>query len=138
MNRADFQKLTRIRLREAKALLDNRCYEGAYYLLGYAVECAFKAYIARQTKRYDFPDLERVKGSYTHDLNKLLNLSGLEQEHRNERKKNPSFEVNWTIVKDWNEKSRYSTSITRAKAKDFRSAIVSRKNGILTWLQRFW
>jgi HEPN domain-containing protein len=40
MNRADFQKLAELRIREAKVLLDSKHYEGAYYLAGYAVECA--------------------------------------------------------------------------------------------------
>jgi hypothetical protein len=31
MNRADFQKLTELRLAEAKVLLDSKRYEGAYY-----------------------------------------------------------------------------------------------------------
>jgi HEPN domain-containing protein len=138
MNRAELQHLTRIRLREAKVLFDSRRYEGAYYLLGYAVECAFKACIAKQTKRYDFPERKFINDIYTHDLNKLLNVSGLEPEHRKESKRNPSFELNWTIVKDWSEQSRYVTGISRAKAKDFRSAVVSRRSGILPWLQKWW
>ena len=38
MNRKDFQELSRIRLKEAKALLDLGLWDGAYYLAGYAVE----------------------------------------------------------------------------------------------------
>jgi HEPN domain-containing protein len=134
MNRADFQKLAKLRLRDAKVLLDNQCYEGAYYLLGYAVECAFKACIAKQTKRYDFPDKNLANSIYTHDLNTLLRFSGLEQEHRN-----PNFEVNWTIVKDWKEDARYSVGkITKDKAEALYSAVRSRKDGILPWLQKWW
>ena len=118
-------------------LLNNRHYDGAYYLLGYAVECALKACIARQTRRNDFPDRKFVNDIYTHDLNRLLSVSGLEPEHRRESNRNPSFEVNWTIVKDWSEQSRYTAGVNRAKAADFRSA-VSRRNGILPWLQRWW
>ncbi len=55
MNRADFHKLTEIRMKEAKVLLDRKCYERAYYLAGYAVECALKACIAKRTLAYDFP-----------------------------------------------------------------------------------
>lgn len=40
MNRSDFQQLPEIRLRESQALLDASCFDGAYYLAGYAVECA--------------------------------------------------------------------------------------------------
>ena len=54
MNRNDFQKISRLRVKEAKALLDSGYPVGAYYLMGYAVECALKACIAKQTKRYDF------------------------------------------------------------------------------------
>src|SRR3990172_10252014 len=135
MNRTDLQHLTRIRLREARVLLNNRNYEGAYYLLGYAVECAFKACIARQTRRHDFPDKKFVNDIYTHDLNKLLRLSGLEPEHRREIHANPIFELNWTIVKDWSEESRYDAGVNRTKAADFRPAVVSRRNDILPFLQ---
>jgi hypothetical protein len=138
MNRSDLQRLSRIRLREARILLNNRSYEGAYYLLGYAVECAFKACIARRTRRYDFPDRKFAVDIYTHDLSKLLNLSGLEPEHRRESIRNPIFELNWTIVKDWSEQSRYTAGVNRTKAADFRSAVVSRRNGILPWLQKWW
>jgi hypothetical protein len=138
MNRADFQKLMRVRVREAKVLLNKQCYEGAYYLLGYAVECAFKACIAKQTKRYDFPDKILANSIYTHDLNTLLRFSGLEQEHRKESKSNPSFELNWTIVKDWKEDARYTIEITRDKAEALHLAVLSRKDGILPWLQKWW
>ncbi len=119
-------------------LFDNRRYDGAYYLLGYAVECALKAYIAKQTKRYDFPDKKFVNDIYTHDLNKLLSVSGLESDYRKEIMRTPNFELNWTVVKDWSEQSRYTIGVSRAKAKDFRSAVVSRRTGILPWLQRRW
>ena len=138
MNRSDLQHLARTRLRDAKVLFDNRRYEAAYYLLGYAVECAFKAYIAKQTKRHDFPDWKFVKDIYTHDLNKLLSLSGLEAEYRKESSRNPDFELNWTIVKDWSERARYVSGVSRAKSEDFRSAVVSRKTGIFPCLQKHW
>lgn len=139
MNRSDLQNLARMRLREAKVLFDNRRYEGAYYLLGYAVECALKAYIAKQTRRYDFPpDRKFVNDIYTHDLNKLLSVSGLEPEYLKEANRNPNFELNWTIVKDWSEQSRYASGVSRAKSKDFRSAVVGRKTGIFPWLQKHW
>ena len=56
MNRSDFQKLTELRITEARVLLESKCYEGTYYLIGYAVEFALKACIAKQTREYDFPD----------------------------------------------------------------------------------
>ncbi len=47
MNRSDLQNLATIRLRDAEVLLDNGRYDGAYYLLGYVIECALKACIAK-------------------------------------------------------------------------------------------
>jgi hypothetical protein len=58
MNRADLQALADLRVKEATILLDANCFEGAYYLLGYAIECALKACIAKQIKQHDFPDLQ--------------------------------------------------------------------------------
>jgi hypothetical protein len=50
VNRAEFQKLADLRAREAGVLLAAKCYDGAYYLAGYAVECALKECIARKTR----------------------------------------------------------------------------------------
>ncbi len=136
MNRSDFQKLTELRVREAKKLLENSCFEGAYYLLGYAVECAFKACIAKQTRRYDFPAKNFASSVYTHDLSKLLKSSGLEQKLQSSISKNATLEINWAIAKDWSEDKRYSSGITEQEAKDFHSAILSRSNGVLIWLRK--
>jgi len=89
-------------------------------------------------KRYDFPDRKLVNDSYTHDLEKLLSISGLKAELQKETRSNPTLEVNWAIVKDWSEQSRYSTSISETQARDFYSAVTARKNGVLTWLKKWW
>jgi HEPN domain-containing protein len=56
VDRKGLQELSNVRLKEAKALLKVGMADGAYYLAGYAVECALKACIAKETRRYDFPD----------------------------------------------------------------------------------
>lgn len=138
MNRDDFQRISRLRVREAKALLDKAFYSGAYYLLGYAVECALKACIAKQTKKHDFPDKNTVRESYTHDLEKLLRVAGLATFLDDEMKNNSQFKINWTIVKDWKEDSRYNYRIDEKIVRDFYSAVTARKNGVLTWLKKYW
>lgn len=138
MRRVDLQEISRLRVKEARLLLMNGHYPGAYYLLGYAVECAFKACIAKQIKQYDFPDRKLIDDSYTHDLEKLLSISGLKIKLTNEFMNNPKLEVNWAIVKDWSEQSRYTVEITKPMAKDLYSAIVSRNYGVLTWLKKLW
>jgi HEPN domain-containing protein len=138
MNRADLQRLARMRIGEARVLLRSGRYEGAYYLAGYAVECALKACIAKQTPRYDFPDKDRVQKSHTHNLQQLLDLSGLKTDLQTEIARNRAFEVNWGIVKDWNERARYSLSFSQAQAHDVYTAVNGRRNGVLGWLKKRW
>jgi len=139
MNRSDFQSLCRLRVNEANVLLRNGCFAGAYYLFGYAVEFAFKARIAKATRRHDFPPGRAVVDSvYTHDLVKLLKSSGLELSLHDEEQKNRAFADNWLTVKDWTEQSRYEVTIDATKARALQSALLHRKNGVLTWLFRLW
>ena len=138
MNRADLQALARLRIAEARVLLANGRFAGAYYLAGYAVECALKACIAKQTARYDFPDKDRVIRSHTHNLQQLLDVSNFKVAFQEEIRRNRAFELNWGIVKDWNERARYSPSFTKAQARDLYSAVNGRKNGVLGWLKRHW
>ena len=107
MNRDDFKQIAKIRLKEAKTLLSNGNYDGAYYLCGYVVECGLKACIAKKTKRYDFPDIKTVGDSYTHRIEELIGVAGLKQDLQNEINRSRRFAVNWTVVKDWKEVSRY-------------------------------
>jgi HEPN domain-containing protein len=100
MTRADLQRLARIRIKEANVLLKNGCYEGAYYLAGYAVECALKACIAKQTQRHEFPDKKRVDDSHTHDLIKLIRVAKLENELDKEIELNSTFAAYWSLVEN--------------------------------------
>ena len=138
MNRTDFQILSKLRIQEGRSLLDSGYYIGAYYLLGYSIECALKACIAKQTNKYDFPDKKLSTDAYTHDLQSLIKLAGLTTDFELEKNTNPQFSLNWAIVKDWSETSRYDSSITPAQARDMYSACSSRTNGILTWIKRKW
>jgi HEPN domain-containing protein len=138
MNRYDLQELADLRITEARVLLDNGYYVGAYHLMGYAVECALKACVARQTNRYDFPDLRFVRDSHTHNLSQLLTVSGLNSEHDNVRQSDLQFGANWAAVIRWSEQSRYTTSISREEAENLYSAITNPENGVLTWLKEWW
>lgn len=111
MNRFDFQELALLRLKEAQTLLQNNCSAGAYYLAGYAVECALKACIAKLTAQYDFPDKDRVNQSHVHNLKKLIDVAGLNQKLLDRMREDNDFFSAWNIVKDWSEKSRYDKTI---------------------------
>lgn len=136
MNRNELRELALIRLKEAKSLLNSRNYEGAYYLCGYAVECGLKACIAKKTNRHDFPDKNTVNESYTHELSKLLRLAGLDKRLNDASKKNKTLEVNWSVVKDWREDSRYKR-FTDKDAVALYSAI-NGKHGVLRWIKLYW
>jgi HEPN domain-containing protein len=138
MNRYDLQRLARLRVREARVLLENGHFAGAYYLLGYAVECAFKACIAKRIKRYDFPDRKLINDSYTHDLEKLLSVAELRVELQQEIRRNPALEAQWSIVKEWSEQSRYELGISEAEARGLYSAVTSGRYGVLAWLRKWW
>lgn len=137
MNRFDFQRLAKLRIKEAGVLLEKNCYEGAYYLAGYAVECALKACIAKQTQRYEFPDKKRIDDSYTHDLTRLVKVAGLEEPLQVQIAANIFFRENWVTAKKWSEEARYRT-VTADEAMKLYSALLDHDNGVLPWLQKFW
>ena len=139
MNRSDFQALAEVRIKEALVLLENQCYEGAYYLAGYAVECALKACIAKNTNQYDFPpDRNRVNRIYSHDLEGLLREPGLEATRKSEVSLNWQLAENWRCVIAWSETARYRPIIVRRYAEELVFAIADEENGVLAWLKKFW
>ncbi len=138
MNRNDLQEISKLRLKEAKLLLDNGFYSGAYYLLGYSIECAIKACIAKKVKRHDFPDKNLANESYKHDLIPLLKTAGLWQKFVKDMDKNASLDSNWANVKDWSVTTRYTANIAQNKAEDFYASYTARTYGIYTWIKKFW
>ena len=138
MNRDLLQLISRQRRQEAAALIRAGMYPGAYYLAGYSVECAFKACIAKQTNRHDFPDKRLAAEAWTHNLEKLLQLSGFRPELERDLQASQALQLNWTIVKDWSEQARYNPNITGAQARDFYSACTRRRTGVLPWIRERW
>lgn len=138
MNRDDFQRLAKNRLRDAKSLLAKKCYSGAYYICGYVVECALKACIAKQTKEHDFPpDPTTVRDIYVHDPEKLVKSAGLRPTLDKDVKRDKNLEIHWALVKDWTEASRYEEH-TKTEAQNLYDAIADRKHGVLQWISQRW
>lgn len=94
MNRPEFQTLSDIRIVEAETLLNANQPDGAYYLAGYAVECALKACIARTTKAADFPDKNFALKCFTHDLVALYSLADLAAAFNADAANNSIFRTN--------------------------------------------
>ena len=137
LNRRAFQNLAKTRISEAKTLLEAGHYDGAYYLAGYALECAFKACIARQTKIHDFPDKERVNNSHTHKLENLCRLAGLSASFAALSAGSRAFARNWAVAKDWDVESRYG-SHSASEAESLVKAIGQRGSGVLSCIKQYW
>jgi hypothetical protein len=138
MRRVDLQKLALIRVKEGKVLFNKKCYSGAYYVSGYAVECALKACIAKRTKKSDFPpDRKALENIYTHEIERLIKGAGLELDRDSMLKSDKIFERYWTVVKDWSEEARYN-QYKKIEAEDLITAINDPRHGVLLWIQNYW
>src|SRR5687767_6810412 len=103
MNRGEFQTIAEIRIAEAQSLYAAGLFDGAYYLAGYAVECALKACIAKLTNQHDFPDKDFAQACYTHTIEKLVRAAGLTAQRDADAPAGSDLADNWGIVKDWTE-----------------------------------
>jgi HEPN domain-containing protein len=134
--RRDFKALASLRANEARILLNRGRNQGAYYLAGYAIECALKACISKKTKRFQFPPKRKyVDRMYGHDLDALLDLADLNGPLQKEIAVNPAFAANWNTVKDWSAESRYKTS--GLNGKDMYNAVTG-PNGVFPWIKLRW
>jgi len=138
MDRAQLQQLAELRLRDADALLTAGRWDAAYYLLGYCVECALKACVAKQFRLHEVPDKKLVNSFYTHRLDELLTISGVKSEMEIHAKTDSSFEINWNTMRDWSETTRYDIGITEAFARGMYDAVTNTASGILPWLKTRW
>lgn len=137
MNRVDFQEVSEIRLQESRALLDAGFPDGAYYLAGYAVECALKACIAKRTREHDFPEKKLANDSHTHNLKELLRLAELNNELDAVIAADAGIASALDKIKDWSETSRYQRKTTQDAA-DLLKAVEGQPGGRLPWIRLHW
>jgi HEPN domain-containing protein len=138
VTRAEFQELAEQRLAEAKALLDQGQWDGAYYLAGYAVELALKACIIKILLATDaFPDKEFSKNCYTHAVEKLVVLAKLDGALKTAAYADPDLLTNWALARDWSEEKRYHR-IDKTEAEALYAAIADAVHGVLPWIKTQW
>lgn len=137
MNRSELQSLSRIRMREAKALFQNGHFSGAYYLAGYSLECALKACIARNVQKYEFPDKNRVNDSYTHDPLRLVKTAGLETALNADAAAEQNLATRWALARNWSEQSRYKI-VSQRDADALIEALTNARYGVLRWIRQRW
>ena len=138
-DRATLQELAAIRLEEAKLLMRGGQFSGAYYIAGYAIECALKARIAARFRADEIPDKKMVTGVYSHNLAGLMGLSELGTAFDAARQTDPELDRRWSIAKNWSEQARYSVW-TEAQALAMIDAIDGNgeTGGLFQWLSARW
>ena len=101
----EVRRIARARLADAEVLHDRRRFDGAVYLCGYAVELGLKARICRTLKWTEFPstrkDFQGLESFRTHDLDRLLRLTGREAAVK------ARYLAEWSAVSEWNPEARY-------------------------------
>jgi len=138
-DRATFQRLAELRLTEAKLLAGSGHPSGAYYLAGYAIECALKAHIAALFKENQIPDRKFVDKIHTHNLRDLIKLAGLESQLDRARESDLVFGQKWTVVEGWTEQSRYEIWTNEAASAMIDAvAGTPEAEGVLQWLISRW
>jgi hypothetical protein len=139
VNRADLQQLAEDRLLDAQALLAANRWSGAYYLAGYAVECGLKSCVLAHVVRSGviFQDRRYAEKCWTHDIEELVRLAGLEAARCVEVAANPSLGKNWLIAGGWSETSRYQQK-TQTQAQELFDAVNDHANGVLQWIRKHW
>lgn len=115
----DLNSIARGRLKDAKALLTAKRYDGAAYLCGYAVEIALKARIVKTLRWSDgFPEkgteFAGLQSFKSHDLRVLLKLSGWEAKIK------LKYPADWSRVTQWDPESRYRPpgNLTHTEARE--------------------
>lgn len=138
LNRDTLRTLAASRLEEARVLLDNNLWTGAYYMTGLAVECALKSCLASAVKEHDFPDREFVNAMYVHNLEKLFRLNGaLWVALQTDMKMNAKLNVNWSTVKDWDDGKRYDI-VDVLEARAIYEASTDASSGVMEWIRGRW
>ena len=138
MNRNELHILADARVTDAEVLLRAGRWGAAYYLLGYAVECALKACAAKTFREHEVPERTVVNDFYTHRADKLLNISDAKAALRERLAASPALQANWNTVRDWSADARYNHKVTEEEARDMFGAVTDPSSGVLPWLKTWW
>ncbi|HEY7424547.1 MAG TPA: HEPN domain-containing protein [Gemmataceae bacterium] len=150
MNQAELRKMAEERILDAKVLLNGGRWAFAYYVAGYAVECALKSCVLVRMIETGgvFKDKKFAEKCWTHDFGELVELAGLTTELNKTFAGSAaavavggppggSFVVYWETVKRWKESSRYEDT-TQVEAEKLYEAITHDPHGVLKWIQNYW
>jgi HEPN domain-containing protein len=139
VNQADLQSQAQERILDADALIKGGRWSFAFYVAGYAVECALKScLLARMIYTgWVFQEKAKIIECLTHNFGELIKLSGLKDELDARLAANPAFVGNWAIITQWKVTDRYGQK-TEADAKALYAAITDEPDGVLKWIMNYW
>ena len=100
MNQAELQFMAAERIEDASVLLAGGRWSFAYYIAGYAVECALKSCVLSRTPLTGgiFKDKKFSEACFTHDFGKLIELAGLTIELNAALAGNNTFVGHWGVT----------------------------------------
>jgi hypothetical protein len=140
VDRGEWQALAEERILAAQALLAAKQWSSAYYLAGYAVEFGLKSCVLVQVAKnlgVIFQDRKFSDKCFSHNIDDLVRLAGLEVVKNADTAVNPVLAENWLDVGKWSEKSRYEQK-TQAQAEKLYHAITEVTNGVMPWIRMRW
>jgi hypothetical protein len=139
VNQAELRQMAEERILDADALIKGNRWAYAYYVSGYAIECALKSCILAQMIHTGgvFEDKKFAEWCWTHDFGKLVELAGLKDELNWTLATNPVFDSHWGIVTQWKETTRYESK-PETEAKALFAAITHEPDGVLRWIRKYW
>ena len=140
--RAEWQQLAEGRILDAQALLNPAVgrWSGAYYLIGYAVECGLKSCVLALVGAHPeviYEEKRFSRDAWTHDIEALVVLARLEPDRDADAVANRALYDNWQHVKNWNEQARYLQK-TRAEAEQLFEAVTHPSDGVMQWIRLRW
>lgn len=139
MNQALLRLMANERILDAGALRAAGRWAYAYYVAGYAVECALKSCILAQMINTGgvFTSKKFAEECFTHDFGTLVKLAGLTPMLNAELATNAAFVGFWGTAILWKETSRYEQK-TQPEADALYLAITDNPNGVMRWIQNYW
>jgi HEPN domain-containing protein len=136
-SKAELEAVANVKFEDAVILFQNGRHSNAFYLAGYAIECALKACIAKQVAPLTIPDRKFVQAIYTHNYTDLVGLAGLRGELKTKQNEDQLFQANWALASEWSPDMRYE-SIDKSMANLMLIAVGDADHGVLPWIRTYW
>jgi hypothetical protein len=134
---SEIERLADLRYEEACCLINNKLWDGAYYLAGYSIELLLKARICKNLRIDNFYEFglpvkkEFYRVFKNHNFRELIMLAGMYSDFVRLEIEDENLINHWSRLLEWSEASRYKMDKTEAEATNF---IIS-ANTIGLWIK---